>query len=827
MTHVGRAARFTPKRSRAILANAPAGRARRRTRARQSPPTTAAIADGGHSDAGAALCAEPAEGQAGASTTSLGREHALRVRGAPAGEGEGASPAWVEVSSRAAPVRLVVHRSGAFELWRKSRKGTTDALSCSGNLTLSDAALVGADSSEGFSWDVPSGETADEASSAILRWGSHATLVVHPPATPMADTEGDATPHWNRGLANGFILEKRVRSVDTDRAEIRIDTETAGQWFGGGHFMRQVWPLNKASWEVGPYYPFDHGPNGLNTLCAPHWVSSSGLLVLMDPDTPFLYVGMNGPDYGPKRKPTYRKWGTGVQNAAKVVLPLTTKESKFKAHDGVLRLQARESYKCKHVGHPLSEWDPNASGEEGALGEEAGEEGAAAVSDEGGQDIRITVALCAFPNVLDATLAALKTMPTPENIPALGFLHKPIWTTWAKYKHWVSQRKVLQFAEEIARSGVAYSVMEIDDRWQVRYGDLDFDARKFPDPKAMVDTLHGMGFKVTLWVMPFVERKSAAYSEGEAKGYFVKGSKAGFFNWWNLPPVVALDVTNPEAVDWFVQRLQRLQTLYGIDGFKFDAGEPCFLPRSFVTHRPISNPSEYTHLWVNQVAAKFGGGVSEVRTGHRSQSAGMMTRIGDRFSTWDTSNGLQSIIPTVLTSGILGYPFALPDIIGGNAYFGNKPDTELFVRWTQVNALMPAMQFSIAPWHIGRDAEKLCKHAFTLRGELKSHILELAEDAREALKPIVRPMWWLDPEDEATFDIFDQYALGDDIIVAPVVVKGQRSREVYLTDGMWEDLTSAEGARAAYEGGRWHTLDTPLHKLPCFKRVAPNKNVTA
>lgn len=53
--------------------------------------------------------------------------------------------------------------------------------------------------------------------------------------------------------------------------------------------------------------------------------------------------------------------------------------------------------------------------------------------------------------------------------------------------------------------------MEIDDRWQSAYGDLDFDKVKFPDAPGMVRQLHAMGFKVTVWVMPFVEENSAAY----------------------------------------------------------------------------------------------------------------------------------------------------------------------------------------------------------------------------------------------------------------------------------------------------------------------------
>lgn len=57
----------------------------------------------------------------------------------------------------------------------------------------------------------------------------------------------------------------------------------------------QLWPLNRATWELGPHFPFDNGPTGLNTLVAPHFVTSSGFLLMADPATPFLHVGMNTP----------------------------------------------------------------------------------------------------------------------------------------------------------------------------------------------------------------------------------------------------------------------------------------------------------------------------------------------------------------------------------------------------------------------------------------------------------------------------------------------------------------------------------------------------
>jgi alpha-glucosidase (family GH31 glycosyl hydrolase) len=390
-------------------------------------------------------------------------------------------------------------------------------------------------------------------------------------------------------------------------------------------------------------------------------------------------------------------------------------------------------------------------------------------------------------------------LPSPE------VLTSPIWTTWARYKAKVDQAKVLRYAQEIADRGLSRSVMEIDDKWQTTYGDLAFDPRKFPDAVGMVDQLHALGFKVTCWVHPFCERKSDAYKEGAAKGYFVgtqrpagtgvASSVPAFFPWWNTPLVAAVDVTNPEAVEWFVAR--------------------CFLPRNPVTHTPLATPADYTRLYVQRVAGRFAGGVSEVRTGHLTQDVAIMTRMGDRFSTWDQANGLRSIIPTLLTSGLLGYPFCLPDMIGGNAYFGAKPDAELMVRWAQANALMPAMQFSIAPWDLSRDAERLVASALGVRKRLEGLMLRLAEEAAQTLTPICRPLWFLDAGDETTYEIHDQFALGQDVIVAPVVHQGASTRDVYLTAGLWRDVNEDR----VVEGGQWlRALHAPLDRIPVFVR---------
>lgn len=88
---------------------------------------------------------------------------------------------------------------------------------------------------------------------------------------------------------------------------------------------------------------------------------------------------------------------------------------------------------------------------------------------------------------------------------------------------------------------------------------------------------------------------------------------------------------------------------------------------------------------------------TKVRCGYRTQRFPVFLRMGDKESRWGFDNGLRSLIPTVLTLGLLGYPFVLPDMVGGNGYNyeapaagGNPftstrlPERELYIRWLEV-----------------------------------------------------------------------------------------------------------------------------------------------
>jgi alpha-glucosidase (family GH31 glycosyl hydrolase) len=408
----------------------------------------------------------------------------------------------------------------------------------------------------------------------------------------------------------------------------------------------------------------------------------------------------------------------------------------------------------------------------------------------------------------------IQSLGHPEKTPPEELFVKPTWTTWAGLKTDVSQERVLHFAEEILEHGYPYGVMEIDDRWQTHYGDFTFDPFRFPSPARMIRALHNIGFKVTTWIIPFFAPESSAYQKGKEKGYFVKNALDEVYpvTWWQGEGAL-LDVTNPSALHWFYDNLRALQRDTGLDGFKFDAGEACFLPQDAITQQPITR-NEYTHRYIQFISENFS--LTEVRSGWLNQQSPIFFRQWDKWSTWGADNGLHSVISGILSLGLTGYHFVLPDMVGGNAY-DVFPDAELMIRWTQLNALLPAIQFSLRPWEYGLECNEICRRYAELHIEYSDVILDLARNAAQTGEPIIRPIWWRTPMDKNALVCDDQFLLGDDFLVAPVIEKGALSRRIYLPKGKWKDIQSGE----LFEGERYLSeYPAPLEVLPVFERVA-------
>jgi len=414
-------------------------------------------------------------------------------------------------------------------------------------------------------------------------------------------------------------------------------------------------------------------------------------------------------------------------------------------------------------------------------------------------------------NIRDVVRSVVREIGWPISTPPADYFRLPIYTTWVEHKTEVSQAKVLEYAKAIRDNKLPAGVIEIDDKWESKYGDMQFDAAKFPDPRAMTAELHRLGFRVTLWMHTFVNVDSDTFADPRTRPLLMNdvSGHPGLIRWWNGDAAV-WDFTNPRAASEFRGRLDRLRKQYGIDGFKFDGGDVNLVPRDLRAMKQIT-AEEYSDIYNREAAAHFAW--EETRVGVYSQPLGVVQRLTDKNSVWGIENGLAATLPEAITVSLRGFPYLMPDMVGGNQYDNDRMDGELLIRWAQASALMPLLQFSVGPWHFDEECVRLAREASQMHVEFAPYIIALANAVPKTGEPILRPLWYEFPEDKEAQPITDEFMVGDAVVVAPVLSKGAVTRDVYLPAGEWREYRSGK----TVSGGQWlRNWPAPIETLPVF-----------
>uniref|UniRef100_A0A0P4W4L3 Glycoside hydrolase family 31 N-terminal domain-containing protein n=3 Tax=Scylla olivacea TaxID=85551 RepID=A0A0P4W4L3_SCYOL len=543
--------------------------------------------------------------------------------------------------------------------------------------------------------------------------------------------------------------------VDGGLAELRDCVLLEGHWYGGGQQARQPWPLEKHPRKETAFVTSDMLQDRVHLyggVSEAYWVSSQGVAVRVEQQTPLF-------------------------------LRVPDTNGDFKADELCLSARHERPFAAA-PGSPLT----------------------------------LTYFLCSADDVRKVHETTFpKFFSLPEGTPDSRMMQHPIWSTWAEYSAEVNDSRVLDFARGVSEHGFNNSQVEIDDNWETCYGEAVFSPDRFPDPRAMVDQLHSEGFRVTLWVHPFINNNCPAFTFADQQGYLAKDASGTtqLTHWWNGKEAGLVDFTNAEAAAWWAQRLLDLQQQTGMDSFKFDAGESSWLPENYTLQVDERFwPNIYSTKYMETVT-QFGNMI-EARVGHKTQHFPVFIRMLDKDSTWNYDNGLKTLVPSLLHSGLLGYPFVLPDMIGGNAY-GGRPSKELFVRWAQANAFMPALQFSVLPWEYDEEVTELCREVTRLHSEYTPLLLSLAQEATISVAPMMRPTWWLCPTLEECLTADQQFLVGDDLLVAPVVrYINAHTLDVVLPPGEWQQA----GTGTVTSGPTTVTVaNITLNTLVYFTRV--------
>ncbi|MBO1269765.1 glycoside hydrolase family 31 protein [Arthrobacter cavernae] len=408
-------------------------------------------------------------------------------------------------------------------------------------------------------------------------------------------------------------------------------------------------------------------------------------------------------------------------------------------------------------------------------------------------------------------LASQRFFPASGRIPARELFEGPQYNTWIEMPYAPTQDGVITYADSLLEAGFPPGVLMIDDRWSRDYGDWRFNASHFPDPTSMVEELRARGFRVMLWLVPFISPDSDQFRELRALGLLLKGPDGEVIvrEWWNGFSAM-LDVTNPEATAWLKARLDALRDEHGIDGFKFDAGDL----RDYRADDQAADGTGPVDLCEAYARLGLEYSFNEYRACWKMGGQPLAQRLHDKPPTWG-SDGLLSLVPEGLAQGLIGHAFTCADMVGGGdlAAFapGASVDQEQFVRYAQCAALFPMMQFSINPSRV-LDAEHLAAvhGAVALRQELLPEILALVEHAARTAEPVIRPLAY----HHAGFEgVTDQFLLGEDILVAPVLQAGATRRTVVLPAGTWTGPDGVERGEGTVE------IAVDLGTLPAFRRT--------
>ena len=406
------------------------------------------------------------------------------------------------------------------------------------------------------------------------------------------------------------------------------------------------------------------------------------------------------------------------------------------------------------------------------------------------------------------------------------FYEHPQFNTWMELTKFQNQKDVLKYAEEVVASGYTPGILMIDGTWQKAQGVWDFNPDRFPDPKPMFDRLHELGFIVMIWISPFVcsegpmfqdlmtyRAGSEARAGRHAYNHLVRNEKGevAIIKWWsgfsatynfNLPD----DCAHMDA------QLQKLME-YGADGFKCDGGS--YLPQAFLNLNSVWGGYSFAQL--NEAWWKYGSKYKyhEFKDTWKSGGKYVIERLFDKDHRW-TGNGLDCLIPHGLFAGLIGVPFICPDMVGSGqwtAFLYGEVDEELFIRMAECSALFPMMQYSAIPArHLSEEGQKICLAMAKLHEKMYPEIEPLITNAEKTGEPILRSLEFVYPH--CGYEkITDEFMLGNDILVAPVLTQGARERAVVFPAGTWEDE-----AGNRYEGGQTVTVPAPLDVLPWFRR---------
>ncbi len=390
------------------------------------------------------------------------------------------------------------------------------------------------------------------------------------------------------------------------------------------------------------------------------------------------------------------------------------------------------------------------------------------------------------------------------------WLGRDPWKDWSQVEREIRRFEKEQLPLEVVNfNEIWMGIPDDDDKVDCNFR---FDTKGFMTPGNLAARLKRHRLRCSLWQLPYLGHGSTAFEQAQKAGAVVKAVSHG------APPreIGVIDFSDRRAVRWYQQQITRLLR-GGADAIKVDFGETSPANVAF-RHLDGAQMHNLMALLYNKAAFDAtvkvrGRGDSLIwsRPAYAGSQRYPVHWSGDPDATW---HGLSGCLKGGLSLALCGFSFWSNDLGG---YLGD-PTPELYMRWTQMAMLCSHVRAHGAgprePWHYGKEAVRNFRTYLRLRYSLLPYIYSEAAHAAARGLPLLRPLV-LDYQDDPTvYHIEDQFLFGRDILVAPVVTEGARSRDIYLPRGEWVDHWNAE----VLTGPAWVRRDCPLAVMPLYVR---------
>ncbi|SQI05366.1 glycoside hydrolase family 31 protein [Clostridium perfringens] len=397
-----------------------------------------------------------------------------------------------------------------------------------------------------------------------------------------------------------------------------------------------------------------------------------------------------------------------------------------------------------------------------------------------------------------------------------------------------SQEEVRELVKTFEEKDIPLDVVYLDIDYMDGFRVMTFKTPNFDDAAGLISDLKEKGIRTITIIDPGVkvDEEYDVFKRGKEGNHFTKKLDGEIFIGAVWPGDSAFpDFSNKDCREWWKSELKKFISEHGMDGIWNDMNEPCVFNNDHKTmletclHNSDNGVIEHKEFH-NRYGFEMSRCSKEAQEElHPNERGFSMTRAtyagGQRYSSvWTGDNmslwsQMRMSISMNANLGISGFSFVGNDVSG----FGLDSSEELFIRWMEMGTFIPIFRNHSnmytrrqEPWAFGPRAEKIAKKSIELRYELLPYIYDLYYISHKEGLPIFRPMIMEYEKDMNLLNMREQFMLGENMIVAPVLYEGERSKTVYLPKGIWFNYFTME----KLQGGKWYKLPCELDEILVF-----------